>query len=92
MANEVYVHEMQALPANYPVRPVPFVAQQILSIAGAASSGFNRSTVAITVISTTDCNIEVGANPTGVTNKFKIEANTPYDFLVRAGHKIIAVA
>lgn len=92
MANEVYVHEMSALPANYPVRPAPFVAQQILSIGGAASSAFNRSTVAITVITTTACKVEIGANPTGGTNKFAIEANIPYDFSVRAGHKIIAVA
>ena len=96
MANEVEVFELTATRGRTPVRPFPPIAKQTLSIGGAVSAAFNRSTKFITVTTTTACRIEVstkdGVDPTGSGDTFPLAANTAYDFEIIAGRKIIAVA
>lgn len=96
MANEVEVFEQAAMRGVAPIRIMPPLAKQTLSIGGAVSAAFNRSTVIITVVTTTACRVEfsvaAGTDPAGSGMTFPIAANTPYDFAVIAGRKVIAVA
>lgn len=96
MANEVTVIEMQALRGNVEVRPMPPLNTQTLTIGGPASSAFNKSTNIITIMTNTDCNVCFtplgGADPTGSDYKFPLIAYATYDFSVRPGTKVIAVA
>lgn len=96
MANEVEVFELHAPSSGAPVRPMPPIAKQTLSIGGAASAGFNRSTAMVTIVTTTACRVQfspaAGTTPDGSTATFPLAANVPYDFEAVAGRKVIAVA
>lgn len=99
MANEVTVIETQALPGNIPVRVAPFLAVQTLSIGGAVSSAFNKSTTFVSIHTSTACSIEFsnldGTDPDGAgagSGKIPIPAGVYHDFRVHAGSKVIAVA
>lgn len=92
MANEVEVFEMIAPRGDRPVRPVPFLEKQVLSIAGAASADFGPSTAMVTINTNTACRLEFGNAPDGSGDTFPIEADTLYDFDVVPGTKVIAVA
>jgi|JI10StandDraft_1071094.scaffolds.fasta_scaffold63686_2 hypothetical protein len=68
-------------------------ARQTLSIGGAASSAFNASTRSIAVRTSTDCKVEIGANPNGSGLTTPIYADDGWrDFPVAAGLKLIAIA
>ncbi len=88
MANEVQVFEMQAGRAS----AVNFLAKQTLTIGGAISAAFNKSTQSVRIVSTTGCVIEFGAAPDGLGNFYPIVAGQVYEFGVIAGQKVIAVA
>lgn len=92
MANEVEVHELAALHGNNPTPRFPALAKQTLTIAGAVSSAFNRSTVFVRVTTTTTCRLHFGAAPDGLSNTVLCYAGAYNDFEVIAGHKVIAVA
>lgn len=93
MANEVTVLELNPVRSkDAPVREMPPIAvPQVLTIGGAVSSAFNRSTTIISVYTTTACNIEIGASPDG-TRIFPLPANQWHDFGVLPNHKIKATA
>lgn len=92
MANEVQVFEMIAGRAGIEPAPVNFLTKQTLTIGGAISAAFNRSTTQVRIISTTGCVIEFGSAPDGLGSFFPIVAGQIYDFSVVAGQKVIAVA
>ena len=96
MANEVEVHELKAITTGVPVRNVPGIAKQTLSIGGAASAAFNRSTKFVAITTTTACRVEfsnaAGTAPTGSGDTWLLATGQIYDFEVVAGRKVIAVA
>lgn len=96
MANEVRVIEAQMLRGQVPLLVMPPLTAQTLSIDGAASAAFNKSTEIVRIYSTTACNLCFsplsGATPTSGDTKVPIAANIAYDFSVRGGTKVIAVS
>lgn len=92
MANEVQIFEMIGGRGESESPPVNFVAKQTLSIGGAISAAFNRSTTEVEVISTTGCVIEFGSAPDGLGSFYPIAAGHPRRFSVVAGQKVIAVS
>ena len=96
MANEVEVFELGGAPGGHPVRSMPPIAKQTLSIGGAVSAAFNRGASIVTIVTTTACRVEfsvrAGTDPAGSGMTFPLAANVPYDFHVVAGRKVIAVA
>ena len=97
MANEVTVIETQGVRGRDPARVMPPLAVQTLSIGGAVSAAFNKSTTIVTIRTTIACKIEFsaldGTDPDGNNGgEFPIDANIPHDFSVKPGAKVIAVA
>jgi len=90
MASELTVLELVApRDSNAPVRSMPTVARQVLSIDGAASSAFAGKTAIISVYTTTGCYIDIAAAPSS-GNKFPLPAGSWHDFSVLPGHKVRA--
>lgn len=75
---------------------MPPIAKQVLtstsSTGAATSAAFNRSTVAITAISTTDWRAAIGTTPTTTNSHVFVPASVFFDCEVTAGHKIIALS
>lgn len=92
MADECEVFEMRA-PRNReaPIRPVPFLAKQLLDSAE-TSAAFNKSTQMVTVVSSLAGRLTfttaAGVDPDGSTMSFPINANQEYDFDVKPGTKV----
>lgn len=92
MANEVRVYEMTEIRAHGQARPVPLIAKQILSVGGASSNAFNRSTNLITVTTTLACWVDITASPLQAGKTIYLAADREYDFSVQPGHSIRAFA
>lgn len=88
MANEVTVLELgQPRLSNAPLRKMPPIDRQVLSIGGAVSAAFERSTTIISVYSTTACNIDIRETPASGT-AFPLPAGVWHDFDVSPNHKV----
>lgn len=92
MANEVEIHEMAGCRSGLLLAPVPALTKQTLSIGGAVSAAFNRSTAIVRITTTTTCRVEFGTAPAGSGNTMLVYAGQYNDFAPNPGHKVIAVA
>lgn len=93
MANEVRIIELRTpRHSDTPVREMPPIAAQDVSVGGNVSAAFNRSTTNIMVRTSTDCTLEFGANPNGSGVTIAIKATEGWhDFGVLGGHKVRVV-
>lgn len=97
MANEVEVFELDAIRSpGTPLAPMPPIAKQTLSIGGAVSAAFNRSTRMVRITTTTQCRVEfstkTGTDPAGTGMTMLVYTGQYNDFEVIAGRKVIAVS
>ena len=92
MAVEVF--EMRSARGVGSGRAVPFLVKQSLTIGGAASAAFNRSTAMVTIYTDVACRIAfsppAGATPTASDISFPIPAAVHMDFSIVAGRQVIA--
>lgn len=75
-------------------RKMPPLAKQVLTTGSttATSAAFNKSTVSITAISTSEWRAAVGVTPTTTHSHFYVPANVYLDAEVVSAHKIIALS
>ncbi len=96
----VEVYEFGAATGKLLCKRMPPLAKQVLNSTSTSTSGagqatssaFNRSTVLITAISTTDWRAAIGVTPTTATPHVFVPASVYFDAEVTAGHKIIALS
>lgn len=93
MASECTIWEMQApRNGNAPIRTVPFLAKTSIGSTTAVTS-LNKSTVMITAKTTLAGNLFFSPSSTATLTStfagFPLDANTLYDFDVRAGSGVL---
>jgi hypothetical protein len=93
MANEVRIIELRASRgAHDPIREMPPVTTQNVSVGGNQSAAFKRSTTRIMIRTSVDCTLEFGVDPAGGTDTVPIKAAEGWhDFGVLGGHKVWVV-
>lgn len=93
----LYVTEYAALGADIggsraPVAVEPAVTTQTVSFTTTTqSNAFNSSTRFVRLISTADCHLLFGSDPTATTSHQKVAANAVEWRAVHPGHKVAAV-